>query len=47
MIETIIIIMIKFKSTDVFSQNVIKQLVHVSAVCMSRYKAKEKFGEHS
>ena len=43
----IIIIMIKFKSTDVFSKNVIKQLVHASAVCMSRYKAMEKFGEHS
>ena len=40
-------IMIKFKSTDVFSKNVIKQLVHASAVCMSRYKAMEKFGEHS
>ena len=43
----IIIMMIKFKSTDVFSKNVIKQLVHASAVCMSRYKAMEKFGEHS
>ena len=43
----IIMIMIKFKSTDVFSKNVIKQLVHASAVCMSRYKAIEKFGEHS
>ena len=43
----IIMIMIKFKSTDVFSKNVIKQLVHASAVCMSRYKAMEKFGEHS
>ena len=40
-------IMIKFKSTDVFSKNVIKQLVHASAVCMSRYKAMAKFGEHS
>ena len=39
--------MIKFKSTAVFSKNVIKQLVHASAVCMSRYKAMEKFGEHS
>ena len=43
----IIMIMIKFKSTDVFNKNVIKQLVHASAVCMSRYKAMEKFGEHS
>ena len=43
----IIVIMIKFKSTAVFSKNVIKQLVRASAVCMSRYKAIEKFGEHS
>ena len=43
----IIIIMIKLKSTAVFSKNVTKQLVHASAVCMSKYKAIEKFGEHS
>ena len=28
-------------------QNVIKQLVHASAVQMSRYEALGKFGEHS
>ena len=39
--------MIKLKSTAVFSKNVTKQLVHASAVCMSKYKAIEKFGEHS
>ena len=27
--------------------NVIKQLVHTSAVCLSRYEALGKFGEHS
>ena len=46
-IKIIIVTMIKFKSTAVFSKNVIKQLVHASAVCMSRYKAMEKFEEHS
>ena len=28
-------------------QNVIKQLIHMSAVCSSRYEALGKFGEHS
>ena len=28
-------------------ENVIKQLVHVSAVHLSRYEARGKFGEHS
>ena len=28
-------------------ENVIKQLVHTSAVCSSRYEALGKFGEHS
>ena len=28
-------------------ENVIKQLVHMSAVCSSRYEALGKFGEHS
>ena len=27
-------------------ENVIKQLVHTSAVCSSRYEARGKFGEH-
>ena len=27
--------------------NVVKQLVHMSAVCSSRYEALRKFGEHS
>ena len=28
-------------------ENVIKQLVHTSAVCSSRYEALGKFGEHT
>ena len=28
-------------------ENVIKQLVHMSAVCSARYEALGKFGEHS
>ena len=46
-IITITVTMIKFKSTAFLRKNVIKQLVHASAVCMSRYKTIEKFGEHS
>ena len=37
----------QIKSANHRVENVIKQLVHMSAVCSLRYEALGKFGEHS